>query len=71
MKLSLAGSVVNRQKITKIAEKGRKKAGEKKRSEAPISLDYSAHFARKTVGKLDLISEETKIKMALLKRKAR
>jgi hypothetical protein len=48
----------------------KKKSRKKRRDEAPISIDCIAHFARKMVGKWHLIREETKRKMALLKRKA-
>jgi hypothetical protein len=58
-----------------MAENGRKmsencpKKRLKKRDEAPVSIDYTAHFARKIIKRMHLIREETKLKMALLKRK--
>jgi len=69
----LAGSVVKRQnkneKWPKMAENGKKP--KRRRDEAPISIDYTVYFVRYMVEKWHLILEETKRKMAILKRKAR
>jgi hypothetical protein len=40
-------------------KKAEKKA-ENRRDEAPISIDYTAHFSQKNVKKWHLIREETK-----------
>jgi hypothetical protein len=78
----LAGNVVKKQTKTKNGRKmadknpknGRKmteKKPKKRRDEAPISIDYTAHFARK-FSKMELNSrKQNETKMALLKRKER
>jgi hypothetical protein len=52
-------------------ENVRKKSRSKRRGDAPISIDHTAHFAQTKKGrKWHLNREETKRKMALLKRNA-
>jgi len=45
-----------------MAEKRPEKRPKKRRDEAPISMDYTAHCARKMVEKWHSIREETKRK---------
>jgi hypothetical protein len=70
----LAGNVVKRQtkkrKTTgKKTKNGRKKA-EKKKNEAPISIDFTAYFARKIFEKMALSSRRNKTKKGALKTKS-
>jgi hypothetical protein len=65
-------SILLRYKISgKRPKNGRIKVYFKRRDEALIFIDHTAHFAQKNGRKWHLIREETKRKMALLKRKAR